>query len=162
MRIGAADQIALLLQNERCVELSRSSDDQFRRRPRCCKVALAPTAGEWLAGATVGAEHIVGGDSSTTKPAVDRLHLHSLAAEYRRGHSVTHASGHQVLEMDRERVSRMSPAEAKTILGLYSTDRIRICSNSVEIEGTIWRGRGFFAKSKIRQRIVLRIGTSQE
>ena len=54
-----------------------------------------------------------------------------------------------------------SRAVRKRSSGLYSTDRIRISSISLEIDGVIWRGRGFF-EIEYQQRIVLRIGSGQQ
>ena len=47
-------------------------------------------------------------------------------------------------------VSRISAAERKRRSGSYSTARIRIHSISFEMAGLIWRGVGFFEKSKMR------------
>ena len=93
MRIGATQQVAIFLENERRVEFSGSGDNEFRRRSDGVQHRTRTDAGKRLSRATVSTEYVVGSYAATTETTVDRLHLHRLVAQYRRRHSVTYSPG---------------------------------------------------------------------
>src|SRR6185369_3360061 len=109
MRIGASEQVAVFLENERRVELGGSGNDELRRRSHSMQQrrARADTS-QRLSRTAVCTKHVVGCNATTAKAAVDRLHLHRLDACYRRGHSITDSSRQQLLEMNRELISQLA------------------------------------------------------
>src|SRR5829696_352202 len=108
MRIGAPEQIAVFLQDERRVQLRGSSDHQFRSRSHSVQQRTRPHCRQRLSRATVSTKHIVSSNASTAKTAIDCLYLDRLIAKRRRGHSVADPSRDQLLEMVRELVSQLA------------------------------------------------------
>src|ERR1044072_1471754 len=157
MRNGASEQVAVFLKNERRVELGGSGNDELRSRPYSVQQRRARSdTGERWSPAAVCTKHIIRSDATTAEAAVDCLHLHRLDACYRRGHSITDASGQQLLEMNRELVSELARGP-ETILGLV-LDR----AHQDHLHFTRDRGRDL-SRSRIlreikdQERIVLRI-----
>src|SRR6185369_12196074 len=109
MRIGAPEQVAFFVENERRIELRGSSNDQLRSRPRRVrKQRTGADASERLPRTAVCAKYVVSGNTATAESTVDRLHLHRLAADGGSGHSITDPSRYQVLEVMRELVSQLA------------------------------------------------------
>src|ERR1043165_156284 len=117
MRIGATQQVAIFLENERGVEFSGSGHDEFRCRSDGVQHRTRADPGQRLSRAAVSAEYVVGSNATTAETTVDRLHLDRLVAEGRRRHSVTDSSGQQLLEMIRKLVAQLA-RRAITILRL--------------------------------------------
>src|ERR1041384_4968677 len=115
MRIGATQQVAIFLENERGIELSRSGNDEFRCRSDGVQHRAGTDARDGWSPAAVSAEYVVGSNATTAETTVDRLHLDRLVAQCRRRHSVTHSPGQQLLEMIREFVAQLA-RRAITIL----------------------------------------------
>ena len=84
MRIGAAEKIAVLLQNERRIKLGGPGYDEFRRRSDRMQQRAWTNTREWLPRSAVRAEHVVSSDATTAKSAEDSLNLNRLAAQHRR------------------------------------------------------------------------------
>src|SRR5919205_2782429 len=118
MRIGASEQVAFFLENERRVELGGSGNDELRRWSYSVQQRRARSnTSERLSRAAVRAKHIVCSNATTAKAAVDCLHLHRLDTRDRRGHSITDSSRQQLFEMIRELVSQLARGPV-TIFGL--------------------------------------------
>src|ERR671913_236400 len=98
MRIGAPQQIAIFLKDERCVEFGGSSDDEFRSRSHSVQQCTRANCRQRLPCATVSTKHIVSSNASAAKTAIDCLYLNRLIAECGRRHSVTDPPRHQLLE----------------------------------------------------------------
>src|SRR6185369_14708879 len=108
MRIGASEQVAVFLKNERCIKLSRSSHHELRCRSHSMQQRRARAdTGERLSRTAVCTEDVVGRNTSTAETAVDRLYLHCLNTRDRRRHSITHSSRYQLLEVMRECVPQL-------------------------------------------------------
>src|SRR6185369_6155057 len=109
MRIGASEQVAVFLKDERRVKLSGSGNDELRRRSYSLQQRRACSdTSERLSRAAVRTKYVIGSNATTAKAAVDSLHLHRLDPCYRRGHSITDSSRQQLLEMNRELVSHFT------------------------------------------------------
>src|SRR6185369_6160455 len=108
MRIGASQQVAIFLENERRVKLGGSGHYELRRRSHSVEQRARTHCRERLTRAAVRAENIVCRNATAAETAIDRLHLDRLAAQHRRGHTVTHASRHQLLEMYCELVAQFA------------------------------------------------------
>src|SRR5690349_11097069 len=114
MRICSSKQIALFLKDERGVEFGGSGNDQLRRRSRSVQHRTLANRDQRLSSAAVRAENVVCRDPATAKAAVDGGDLNSFAAQDRRRHTITDLAIHQLLEVDRQRVSQLT-RRAKTI-----------------------------------------------
>src|SRR6185369_3191474 len=116
VRIGAPEQIAIFLQDERRIELCGSSNHELRSRSHGVQQRTRSHRRERLSRAAVRTKHIVSGNTSTAKAAIDCLYLNRLLAQRRRRHFVADPALHQLFEMISEHVSQLA-CGAKTILG---------------------------------------------
>src|SRR5205085_1675688 len=98
MRIGPAQKITVFLKNERRIELCGSGNDQLRSRSDGMRQQRTRSnCRKWLTRAAMCAVNIVSSNTSTTKTAIDRLHLDRLTAQCLRRHSIAHSARDQLL-----------------------------------------------------------------
>src|ERR1043166_3375989 len=112
MRVSTTKQVVVFLKHKRRVQFSCSRNHQLGGRTRSAQGCARTKSSHRLTRAAMRAENIIGGDTSTAKTAIDRLHLNSLATNLRRC-AKRHLSGHYSFQMTRERIAQRSGRREK-------------------------------------------------
>src|SRR5687767_4201311 len=90
MRIRPANEIIVLLQNERGIQFGGSGHDQLCRGTGSTQCCTRANSCQWLSCTTVRTENIVSSNPPATKTTVNSLNLNCLATELRSRHPITH------------------------------------------------------------------------